>query len=155
MSLYLPDEAVSALCDYIETLVPHARYASWTAAAWRRAWVPMHLATTTDGAKPLAFSLRDEVIQVVGVDEVLRYQVSMILQYLYENRPANAQADWDGSGLAGHCLLAHLFRRTPAFPAGIAILPSKSTQIRRSALSGWIMGEISLTVAFDAPLTWS
>jgi len=158
MSLWRPDEVNAALVTYIETLVPRVEYITlMPGAKWRRCQVPVHLQAEAGGAAPLAFSLKDDPIAVVGhgADEI-NYQASVTLSYLYPLRPADADGDWRRAQLAGHALLVHLLNPTADAPAGITVTSSRATQLRRSPVGdGWMLCEITLTVVYDSPVYWS
>lgn len=157
MSQYLPDEVTEKLAAYIATLVPVARYAPWAAAAWRQTDIPMHLDATGAGKAPLAFSLKDDAMSVENQDaESITWRASITLEFLYGGAPANAKAQWNAAGLAGHCLLAHLFRHTQDWPRGIDILPSRTNTFRRSPIGGdWLLCSLTFPIVYTSPLTWS
>jgi len=156
VSLYLPDEVTEKLAAYIATLVPVARYAPWADAAWRPTDVPLFLQAVPAGQAPLCFSLKDDSLTVANEDaDTITWRAEMVLEFLFPQNPANAKAEWNAAGLAGHCLLAHLRRHTSDWPKGIDIPASKAISLRRSPISGWLDCSLTFPVVYTSPLTWS
>lgn len=157
VTLWLPHLVTEALEDYIETLVPLPDYAAWTSPAWRRAEVPVHLQAQAGSSAPLAFSLQDDPVAVESQDEIaLRYRAQLLVTWLYPLHPADVKACWRRALLAGHHLLAHLAQPSARMPRGISVLASRSTTIRRSPARGdYLVCDLSTSILYDSPLTWS